>query len=421
MKTPSAVEVILDLRQYSERVEGASGFINLWRALAPALEGQRLDAGRSYNVADPERGKVGITLVNVPPDHSICRPETPFAIHSVLEPSIVYYACATCKQEGRRQYGPFVCQPCRDEHKETRLCDEHVVILNGSMASFCVRHRPVSPSGEPATFWCAGPQCRRRQVAWGPSDQRAHPNDPDYLYCAGCYAEMFPRCDAAPNCEETGSNSCEFVDPASERGCGVRLCNRHVRRWQIYGPHRLGLSLCPAHRRTSSLSDAQVAYEVVAGSAMRRGNAWRLPTLGSVRHILQNARGRFYELPAIQELFRSLARSYSGNTRLQSEMVRMIREREPLWQREIDGNRDKQRNGMVYFEQLKAAYRAKGLERVAEGLIYSDYKERGENRLLIVDLDASLKGLFIGRQGVTKKEIEARLGVRVKLEELSRT
>lgn len=420
MKSSSAVEVILDLRQYNERIEGASGFIDLWRALAPALEGQRLGAGQSYNLADPERGKIGITVVSMPDELTICRPETPFAIHSVLEQPVVYYACATCRQEGRRQYGPFVCQRCRDEQRETRLCDEHVVILNGSMASFCTQHRPLSPTGEPATFWCAGPQCRRKQVAWGPSDQCAHPNDPDYLYCKECYAEMFPRCDGGVDCKETGSNRCEFVDPATEKSCGIRLCNRHVRRWQIYGPHHLGISLCARHRNISGLSDSQVTYEVVGCSAMRRGNAWRLPTLGSVRHILQNARGRFYEPPVIYELFRSLSRSLTRDTRLQEEMGRMLRDREPFWQQELKRGAAKLADGRMYFERLKAELRAKNLDRVAEGLSYSDYTERESGKLLFVNLDESLKGLFIGRQGSTKKDIEARLGVRIQFERLSR-
>src|SRR6267142_3285022 len=106
MKSLSAVEMVLDLRQYNQRIEGARGFINLWQSLAPALEGQALNAGQSYNIEHPERGKIGITLMSVPPDWAVCRSETPFAIHSVLEQPVVYYACAKCRKQGQLQYGP---------------------------------------------------------------------------------------------------------------------------------------------------------------------------------------------------------------------------------------------------------------------------------------------------------------------------
>jgi len=423
MKNSSAVEVLLDLRQYSERIEGARGFIDLWQLLAPTMEGQALSAGKSYNIAHPQHGKIGITLITVPPECAVFRSETPFAIHSVLEQPVVHYACATCRKEGRRQYGPFVCQRCRDDRNETRLCDQHVVVLDGSMASFCTEHHPVSPTGEQAIFWCMGPQCRNKQVAWGPSDRHVHPNDSDYFYCPGCYEELFPQCTGFANCKDTGSNACEFVDPTSEKRCGTRLCNIHVRRWQIYGPHRLGLSLCNTHRRVSGFSDAPVAYEVVAGSAMR-GGASRLPTLGAVRHILQNARGRFYELPAIFEMFRSLHAALTKNTRLQDEMGRALRDRESFWRKELEQVATKKTDGMIHFERLKAELHSRNsmhLERVAAAMSYSEYKERGDDKKLFINLDESLRGFLIGRQGATIKSIEARLGVRVQFERLSRT
>ena len=104
MKSSSAVEIVLDLRQYSERVEGAHGFIDLWQSLTPALEGQVLNVGKRYNIAHSQHGNIGITLLTVPQGHTVFRSETPFAIHSVLEPPLVRYTCTDCRKEGRRQY-----------------------------------------------------------------------------------------------------------------------------------------------------------------------------------------------------------------------------------------------------------------------------------------------------------------------------
>lgn len=420
MKSSPAVEVVLDLRQYSERIEGARGFIDLWQSLTPVLNGKALNAGQRFKIEHPQRGNIAVILLTVPPGHTVFRSETPFAIHSVLEQPLVHYACAKCRTEGRRQYGPFVCYRCRDDNKETRLCDQHVVILDGNMASFCSEHRPISPTGEAATFWCSGPQCRYKQIAWGPTDRRAHPNDPDYWYCSKCYAELFPLCTGIANCKDTGSNACEFVDATTEKSCGARLCNVHVRRWQIYGPHRLGLSLCNTHRRVKDFTDAQVIYEVVAASSMRRGGGWRLPTLGSVRHILQNARGRFYELPQIYNMFQSLSHSLTG-TWLQREMGRALHERESFWQRELREKQAKKMDGMIYFEQLKRELRSRSLDQVADALSYSEYKERENDKILFVNLDELLRGRLVGRQGVTIKSIEAKLGVRIRFERLSRS
>jgi hypothetical protein len=181
----------------------------------------------------------------------------------------------------------------------------------------------------------------------------------------------------------------------------------------------LGLSLCETHRRVKDFTDPQVIYEVVAASSMRRGGGWRLPNLGSVRHILQKSRGRFYELPVIFDMFQSLSRSLN-NTWLQREMVRALHERETSWRRELQQVQTKKMNGMVYFEQLKRELRARNLDPVAEALSYSEYKERDGVKLLFVNLDESLRGRLVGKQGVTIKSIEANLGVRIKFERLSR-
>jgi hypothetical protein len=76
---------------------------------------------------------------------------------------------------------------------------------------------------------------------------------------------------------------------------------------------------------------------------------------------------------------------------------------------------------MVYFEQLKRELRSRNLDMVADGLSYSEYKERDGAKSLFVNLDDSLRGRLVGRQGATIKSIEANLGIRVRFERLSRS
>jgi hypothetical protein len=115
-----------------------------------------------------------------------------------------------CRNDGRSTYGPFVCQPCRDQGLDGRVCDQHVVILDGSMRSHCKLHAPQCECGHLATFWCQGINCRRKR-AWCEQHRRAHRTDPDRSYCDSCYALEFPKCEQA-GCERVGSLECEYVD-----------------------------------------------------------------------------------------------------------------------------------------------------------------------------------------------------------------
>lgn len=407
---PMPVEIVLDLRQLADPPESASDFLRLWSAVTPALQGRSLAPGGEWSLQNPDQGTIGFTIISVPSGERIVGPGTSFAVHSVLEAPVIHYACSVCAGARQRSYGPFLCARCRDEEKQTRLCDEHVIVLDGAMISFCPRHRPKAANGEWATFWCSGPACRRKQVAWPETDRRRHPHEPSTWYCPRCYVDMFPPC-SGPACTATGSNVCEFVDPRTQRPCGSRLCNRHVRRWQIYGPKLRGLSLCRVHPAIKTQTAEQIIYQIVAGTSMRR--ALRLPFLSRVRFTLQKAHGRIYELQSIYDLFGKVSRSSSS-----PDMVRLAREREIEWRKEIADEERKQNEGLRYFEKVRGELVSIGLAQVATALVYSDY--RANNKRLFVRLDDSLRGRLIGRGGATIKQIQDRVGVTITFEKLSR-
>ncbi|HEX7681168.1 MAG TPA: KH domain-containing protein, partial [Thermoanaerobaculia bacterium] len=155
----------------------------------------------------------------------------------------------------------------------------------------------------------------------------------------------------------------------------------------------------------------QIIYQILAGTAMRR--SLRLPFLSKVRFTLQKAHGRIYELQSIYDLFARVSRGSSSE-----DMVRLARERELEWKKEIADEERKQNDGLRFFEKVRAELVSIGLTQVATALMYSDY--RANNKRLFVRLDDSLRGLLIGRGGVTIKQIQDRVGVTITFEKLSR-
>jgi hypothetical protein len=407
--SPRPVEIVLDLRQLHEPPESTADLLSLWSVLSPALRGRPLAPGGEWSLQHPAQGKIGFTIISVPSGEEVVGAETSFAVHSVLEAPVIHHACSVCAGARQRRYGPFLCARCREEEKQTRLCDEHVIVLDGAMTSLCPRHRPKAASGEWATFWCSGPACRRKQVAWPEADRRRHPHEPSIWYCPGCYAELFPTC-SSPACTDLGSNTCEHVDPRTQRPCGSRLCNRHVRRWQIYGPKWRGLSLCRSHPAIKTQTAEQLVYQMLAGTALRR--SLRLPFLSKVRFTLQKAHGRLYELQSIYDLFARVSRGSSS-----VDLLRLVREREPEWKREIGEEGTRQREGLRHFERVRAELVSLGLGQIATALVYSDY--RATHKRLFVRLDESLRGRMVGRGGATIKQIQDRTGVTITFERLS--
>ena len=433
MTATTAIEVVLDLRGFTERLSGPAEFLALWDELTPALVGHSLIAGRTHKLECPKKGQLRFTVISVPPEHAVISLETPFAVHSVLEQPVVLHACAVCLANNTRVYGPFICAQCSWEKKKTRLCDRHVVIIEGGMQTFCPDHQPRARSGEPAVFWCPGPLCRKEQ-AWSEKDRVRRPQDTDTWYCRGCYDKLYPRCSLA-GCRNTGYIRCEHVDPGTLQACGQRLCNVHVQNWQVYGPHKIGLARCDAHRLVKSLADDQMIFQIVAGTANRqlglearrqgrgRPAALYLPTLNSIRHILLHARQRPYDIQVIYPWFRRFADLAGKSMPLPRAMAQLVHGRDANWKEELRRAQEKGQIGLQYFEKVKAEYRAIRLDQVADALRFSDYRETRptpdkpeSQKLLFVYLDEKLRGLFIGKDGKNRNQVQERLGIRVNFE-----
>jgi hypothetical protein len=121
------------------------------------------------------------------------------------------------------------------------------------------------------------------------------------------------------------------------KSCDKSICNKHVNRWQIYGPQKLGAALCPDHARVKTLSEDEILYQMVAITAQRKSKQPRrrpnrqqemiaIPSLMSIRHIYINTQNKVVNPEAINlklDQFVSQLRTKQGD-RLTQDMVWLI-------------------------------------------------------------------------------------------------
>ena len=418
MTVSAPVEIVLDLLKYQEYLKTPADYLRFWNQISAGLQGNRLVVGKTHRLESPQKGQIGFTIISVPQDFSVVTKDTRFAIHSVLEQPVVHYKCLVC-----RSYGPF---RCAEKGCEKRLCDQHAVILDGSMRAYCPEHEPkCKGSGAKATFWCDGIRCRGR-VAWSESYRVRHPNDPDHWYCPDCYALEFPRC-GTYGCQDTGTTRCQHIDEVSGKSCNRSLCNRHVRRWQIYGPHKLGVALCPEPARIRQYGEQKILYQMVAVTTRRILKRQRkrrsqqqdfiaMPTLMSIRHIFINASNQVYSpIDIDQRLERFQQELQASGDKFAQDMARMIERSKSRRKRDLQSFGLEQSQGQNIFRRLQEKLRLQGNDTVADNLRFSDYRPR--HKLLFVYLDPQYRGRLIGRGGARIKPLQQELDVRIRFED----
>lgn len=362
-----------------------------------------------------------LTVISLPPEHAVVGRDTPFAIHSILERPRYKRLCALCTAAGRSSHGAYTCYVCRAAKRPDRLCEDHVVILNGGMRldgrlnATCEEHVPACKCAQRASFWCAGPRCRRA-AAWCDRHRKQHPNAPDIFYCIDCYDELFPAC-AHQACAFTATGHCEYVNDNGTL-CTRRMCSKHILRWQIYGPHKIGLGLCDQHRGMGRLNDDQLLFQVVAATAIRKLAVPRsrqdLPSLQSVHHILLKIRQRAYGIPAIDQLFAQLAQRTGRNNALERAMSDLLQHHAQFRLKNIARAAAEQQQGQPIFERLKAQLRLKGWDEIADAVVFSDYKPT--SNALYIRLRQDLRGRMIGKGGRTIQELGQLVGAKINFE-----
>ncbi|MGW0055619.1 hypothetical protein [Nocardia nova] len=405
-----AIELVLDLRQLRDAPSTPEEFRALWAELEPALHGRDLRQGPTHQLDSPD-GEIRLEVVWIPADVERIDESTPISVVAVRERPRVQYRCKHCGA-----YAPFTCSACPAEAKNNRVCDRHVVILDGALTPVCREHRPACEQcDDPAEFRCAGRACRREK-GWCARHRRPHPRDPDIDYCPSCYDAAFPHCET-PGCQDIGTVRCEHVSQSFQH-CPQRMCTRHATRWQVFGSERVGLGLCANHSRVRGGAPADLVFEIITGAAGRR-RPERLPSLQGFAHTLRNCGHR------------DLAIDYAG-------IHRLLQATEP----EVRGNRaaaqafDRSKAGwaaaaaavattahegerlMEKLRELVIAANPRSGTEVAAAIELAEYKPSRNTRpaMLFVKVPEHLRGRFIGSGGQGIRFYTAQLGMKVQIE-----
>lgn len=421
MSDRAVVPVSLDVREYTEPLDGPDAYRALWDRVEPYLlrvdprepRPLRLDLG-------PE-GSLTLQFLDPVGNPDTLGPGHRFAVRGIRERPQIRYACAHCARQGTTEYGPFRCHACHENPAgatETRLCDRHVVILDGPFRTVCPAHAPTCPEcAKPGTFWCDGATCRKKQ-AWCDDHRRAHPGDARTSYCPGCYAVRFPDC-AVGGCANTGHLRCEYTASAGGR-CRNRTCAGHAGRWQIYGPHKRGLVVCPEHwSGLRRLSREDLVFQIVAATAARRRLGERssvpavLPRLSVVRHILIHVRNEALDMGVIDGLFTGL-RKRLGSGRDDAAMARLVDDHARTRAQDLRVFEDEHAQGRRHFAALVRLLAAEGKQELADRITFSDFRSKANK--LFVRVPEEYKGRFIGRGGAGIAGLSRRLGIILELE-----
>ncbi|GAA3431794.1 hypothetical protein [Kutzneria kofuensis] len=409
-----AVELVLDLRGTRATPTNSEEYKQLWDDLEPALHGCALRQRRVHELDGPD-GEIRLEVVWLPEGFDRVTPDTVFSVVAVRERPRLHYRCKECQAVGESRYAPFVCTACPSDTRNNRVCDQHVVILDGSLTPTCPEHRPSCRGcGAPAVFRCAGKACRRER-AWCAAHRRAHPRDPDVDYCPSCFDEAFPRCEQ-PHCQDVGTVRCEHFSRSFEQ-CERRMCTRHAMRWQVFGGERIGLGQCDRHRVRGALDPSEVVFRIITGAALRKSRE-RLPSLQGFAHTLR----RFdpdlaTDYPGIRRLLEAEGNTMRGNRAATAALERARHD----WDRQLDGAAALHQQGLQLVERLRAlVIRNDGQfgHELAAALVLAEYKAARNSRpaMLFVKLRDDLRGRFVGRGGAAIRSYSEQLGVRVQLE-----
>lgn len=404
----SDVEVVLDLRGLHRTPSTPAGFADLWTSVEPALAGRDLSR-RPVHELEGSDGLLRLEIVRLPPGTELVGEHTRFSIVAVRETARLRYRCAHCPDQNT--YGPFVCTSCPQDG-DNRVCDEHVVIVDGALIATCPKHRPACQCGAPATFRCAGKACRREK-AWCGRHGRKHPRDHDVDYCLPCYDLTFPNCDTQ-SCGDVGSVRCEHVSP-DFRSCGKRMCTRHASRWQVFGGERVGLGRCSHHSQVRALPPDEVLFQIIAGAALRKRKE-RLPSLHGFAYNLRGVKQ--YDLALDYVWIHRTVLALSQRAQRDSTVSGAMADAKPLWDNQAAAIISNAQDGRRLVEQLRGLVPPA----LAATIAYADYRppsHRGgatRRALLFVKVPEHQRGQFIGPKGANIKSYRDSLGVDVQIE-----
>lgn len=418
------VPVTLDLRDFRRVPRSTDECVALWERLEPAVLTLDPLAGPRVRFDLGDEGEVGVWFLDPAAAPRPLVPATHFAIRGVLEPPEIRNTCTTCRAAHTTTYAPYKCPGCDEGQRIGRVCEAHAVFLDGSLRASCVSHTPACRCGTKAVAYCGGPRCRTRK-AWCEAHLRRHPGDPTVAYCEDCYAERFPACEQE-RCTGSGYIRCEHRTLSAMKPCGRRICADHARRWQVYGSYNRGLALCTRHHQQLSSTPPEGLIDIIlAGTVARSGrgkSATRrrvpLPRISIVRHILINTRRTVLDMEAVDRLFTTLEQGLRARTPRDTNLstaLELLAGHRASRREDVERFRQQHVEGRGHFDRLVQELRRGGRQELATAVQFSDFRPR--SGILFVKVPEHLQGLFKGKGGSAVKQLEQRVGVKIKVEQ----
>ncbi len=300
------VELIFDLRRFSETTDTLERIEHLWREINSDLVGRPLNTGNVISLNLPA-GTVDLWIANANGIPQIAE-NTEFQVVDVLRNPKLLYQCAVCGE-----YGPLRCISCEEEGKGTRLCSKHAHIIKDELSAYCPNHIPTcncrSGCQEIATFRCRScARTNRQQSLYGQHFHRTHPKDPDVDYCHRCYRWKFEHCQSV-GCNRIGRSKCKYQTRNMDEPCNAPSCTDHSYQWKIWGPHNRGVTLCERHKGIlGSTEPEDLIFLIVTARApfVRRGRYHFMPNPFRLRRLINRQRANPITFAQLEYTLKSL-------------------------------------------------------------------------------------------------------------------
>jgi hypothetical protein len=418
------VWLMLDLRKAESVSASEVEYARFWKDNFAQICGRKLIVNEPFPLIDHTLGAVTVQVTRLPKNFKEATAETPFAIHSVLEPRRVNAACGCCRVERRvSRHAALACQACAELGRGSsaspqppgaspKICAEHAVILEGSLRAFCPAHAPRCQCSALATGFCFGPICKAQGVAHCAEHLQAHPNVADAYFCRACYAELFPPC-LGPGCSSLATIRCSHWHPHEQRACAKSYCVEHAKRWQVYGRYDVGLGRCDEHGDLSKLTNPELIFQLAASALVEK--RYRLPSLQAVTHVLMKPRRQRYPLTEVAQMFQDVRGRLDAANPFENRMIDLIRSHEVKRREDLQRDAEDKAEGQQYFDGLVAKLRHEGFAELADNVRFADY--RPVDTCLYIRLEGErLRGQLIGTGGEHIRGLSQAIGVRISFE-----
>jgi len=414
-ETSTNVELIIDLRRFSESADTLEKVERLWRQISPTLVGKSVTNGTSISL-DLPAGTIALWIVNANGILHVAD-DTGFYVVDVLRSPKLLYLCSVCGE-----YGPLRCIKCEEDGRETRLCSKHAHIIKDELSAYCPDHIPTcncrDGCHEKAVFRCRScARTNRQRSLYGDHFHKEHPKDPDVDYCHRCYQWKFERCQAS-GCNRIGRSKCHYQTREMSEPCNAPSCTDHSYQWKIWGPHNRGVTLCERHQGILiSTEPVDLIFLILTAKApfARRGRYHFMPNPFRLRRLINRNRVNTLNFTQLEYVLKSIEPLVVNWGKNAERNYRVIMKSFTETMGSLDGLEREFLDKVRAFYQNRVGWDAASQ---IQGLQIQDrFSKPGENPKYRIRLIVTgEKGRLIGRGGAYVNELRNSLNLEIDLD-----